>query len=166
MTNKFYIFWIVGVVVVSLLYLLTEKLSLKVLKIKVGKVTFESAKIALERLSAWTTWLTGLQTAAMAAMALLIKGKENTLTEVQTKYGFFVLLFFGASVILSTWLLSSIPSAQMRLDNTGTAEEKNDIYRMKIFSFIPFTIGRFSGIVHAYFLIGVIFFALFIFSLF
>lgn len=115
MPNKFYLFWIAGVVIVSLSYLLTEKVHL---------------------------------------------------TETQTKYGFFVLLFFGASIILSTWLLSAVPSAQIRLNNSGTPDAQNDIYRMKIFSFIPFTIGRFSGIVHTYFLIGVIFFALFIFSLF
>lgn len=166
MTDTFYFFWIAAVVIASLVYLLTEKVSLKIFKIKADKVTFESAKIALERLSAWTTWLTGLQTAAMAAMALLIEGSEIPLTEIQTKYGFFVLLFFGASIVLSTWLLSSIPSAQMRLNNTGTPDEQNDIYRMKIFSFVPFTIGRFSGVVHTYFLVGVIFFALFIFSLF
>jgi len=166
MPNKFYLFWIAGVVIVSLLYLLTEKLALKIFKVKADKVTFESAKIALERLSSWTTWLTGLQTAAIGAMALLVKGRKVQLTAVQTKYAFFVLLFYGTSIILSTWLLSSIPSAQMRLNNSGSPDEQNDIYRMKIFSFIPFTIGRFSGIVHTYFLIGVIFFALFIFSLF
>ena len=92
MTDKFYLFSIAGVVIVSLFYLLTEKLSLKILKIKADKVAFENAKIALERLSAWTTWLTGLQTAAMAAMALLVKGMKEPLTETQTKYGFFVLL--------------------------------------------------------------------------
>jgi len=166
MENKFYFFWISGVVIFSLVYLLTEKLSVKVLKIKADKVTFESAKIALDRLGTWTTWLTGLQTAAMAAMALLVKDRKIPLTLPQTHYGFFVLLFFGTSIILSTWLLSSIPSAQMRLNNSGSPDEQNDIYRMKIFSFIPFTIGRFSGIVHSYFLIGVVFFAVFIFSLF
>lgn len=166
MTYKFYCSWIAGVILISLLYLLTEKLSVKVLKIRADKVSFDSAKVALERLSAWTTWLTGLQTAAMAAMALLVKEQDRPLTDLQIKYGFFVLLFFGASIILSTWLLSSIPSAQLRLKNTDIADEQNDIYRMRIFSFIPFTIGRFSGIIHTYFLIGVIFFALFIFSLF
>jgi hypothetical protein len=166
MSNKFYLVWIVIVIAASLVYLLTEKISLKVFKIKADKVAFESAKTALERLSGWVTWLTGLQTAAMAAMALLIKDKEKPLTDHQTEYGFFVLLFFGASIVLSTWLLSSIPSAQLRLNESTTPDEKNDIYRMKIFGFVPFTIGRFSGIIHTYFLIGVIFFALFIFSLF
>jgi hypothetical protein len=166
MTVIFYLLWIASVVIITLSYLLTEKLSLKVLKIKADKVTCENAKIALERLAAWTTWLTGLQTAAMAAMALLVNGRTVPLTDLQTMYGFFVLLFFGTSIILSTWLLSSLPSAQMRLSNTIAPVEQNDIYRMKIFSFIPFTIGRFSGIVHTYFLIGGIFFALFIFSLF
>jgi hypothetical protein len=166
MESSDYFLWIACVIIVSFLYLFTEKLSMKVLKIKADKVTFESAKIALERLSAWTTWLTGLQTAAMAAMALLLKGRVEPLTKLQKNNGFFVLLFFGTSIILSTWLLSSIPSAQLRLKKSEDPEDENDIYRMKIFSFIPFTIGRFSGIVHTYFLAGIVFFALFIFSLF
>jgi hypothetical protein len=145
---------------------MAEKLSLKLLSIKYSRVTAASAKVALERISSWATWLTGLQTAAMAAMALLIKDRTVALTDVQKNYGFFVLIFFGASIILSTWLLSSIPAIQLRLKEGDEPDEQNDIYRMKLFSFIPFTLGRFSGIVHSYFLIGVIFFALFIFSLF
>lgn len=147
MSNQFYLLCIVAVFILTMVYLLTEKASLKILKIKKDKVSFENAKIALERLSAWTTWLTGLQTAAMAAMALLVKDKQKPLPDDVMSYGFFSILFFGASVILSTWLLSSIPSAQMRLNKSDMPDEQNDIYRMRIFSFIPFTIGRFSGIV-------------------
>ncbi len=166
MHTSFYLFWIAAVFVLSLLYLLTEKISLKVLKIKKEKVSFENAKIALERLSTWTTWLTSLQTAAMAAMGLLVKDSAKPLPPLVTKYGFFALLFFGASIVLSTWLLAAFPSAQLRLNKSDVEDETNDIYRMKIFSFIPFTIGRFSGIVHTYFLAGMVSFALFVFSLF
>lgn len=166
MTSAHYFLAIAGTFGATLVYLMTEKLSVKLLNLKSDKVSFESAKLALERLGTWTTWLTGLQTAAMAAMALLVKEKDKPMPEIQKAYGFFALLFFGASIILSTWLLSSIPSAQMRLSKDDEPNEQNDIYRMKIFSFIPFTIGRFSGIVHTYFLLGVVFFALFIFSLF
>jgi len=88
------------------------------------KVVYENAKEALNNIGTWTTWLTGLQTAAIASMALLIKDKVKPLTEIQTNYGFFTLLFFGSSIILSTWLLSAIPSIQQRLINSKNPEKK------------------------------------------
>ncbi|MBO9621066.1 MAG: hypothetical protein J7539_18770 [Niabella sp.] len=154
--------WVFIVFCFSIIYLLIEKFP----KTQKASVLYDNAKIALEKISVWTTWLTGLQTASMAAMALLTKDKTCTLTEIQKNNGFFVLLFFGASVILSTWLLSSIPSVQQRLVNSNIPDKANDIYEMPIFSFVPFTLGRFSGLIHTYFLIGMVFYALFIFSLF
>ena len=166
MVHLNYSIFIISVFIISMAYLFTEKLSIKIFKMGQSKVVYENATEALKNVSTWTTWLTGLQTAAIASMALLTKDKIIPLTEVQKNYGFFTLLFFGASIILSTWLLSAIPSIQQRLINSTTPEKENDIYRMKIFSFIPFSLGRFSGLVHTYFLIGIIAFALFIFSLF
>jgi len=88
------------------------------------------------------------------------------LNDQQKLYAFFVLLFFGSSIILSTWILSSIPSIQQRLVLSDEPETENDIFELTIFSFVRYTLGRFSGLVHTYFLIGVIFYALFIFSIF
>lgn len=126
------------------------------------EVTFDNGKLALDRLKDWATWITGLQTAAMAVMGLLAKGNTGILlTDNQKWSGFWALLFFGVSVILTTWILSSLPSVQQRL--FAAPSKKNDVFEQNIFSHIPFRLGRFFGIMHTYCLIGFIFFSLFIY---
>ena len=162
MANSTYLLITAGVFLFSIIYLYLGKIVYKLFKIKSDAVTYESSKEALGRIANWTTWLTGLQTAAIAVMGLLFKDPSPNLKI----YGFFAILFFGASIILATWLLSSLPSIQQRLINSKEPDERNDIYMMKIFSFIPFRLGRFSGLVHTYFLFGIVFYALFIFEIF
>ena len=139
-----------------------DKVFLRLFNVNKDSVSYSSANLALDRIEKWTTWLTGLQSAAIASMGFLINGNRHK--EDLIVYGFFALLFFGASIILSTWLLSSLPSIQQRLSDTDKSDVNNDVYMMKIFSFIPFRLGRFAGLVHTYFLVGIIFFALFIFK--
>jgi len=160
-----YPFWTIIVILFSVIYLVTDKFVKRIFKITPTKVSYENAKNALDKICSWTTWLTGIQTAAIAAMPLL-GSKDQPFSVVSKNYGFSVLLLFGASIILSTWLLSSIPSIQQRLNNSTTSTGVNDIYEMRLFSRIPVTLGRFAGLVHTFFLIGIIFFALFIFSRF
>lgn len=162
MENSTYLLFIIAVLTFSIIYLLLGKVFLKYFEVKNDAVTYESAKEALNRIANWTTWLTGLQTASIAVMGLLFKSPSNHLKI----FGFFAILFFGVSIILATWLLSSLPSIQQRLVNSKEPDEKNDIYMMRIFSFVPFRLGRFSGLIHTYFLLGIVFYALFIFEIF
>jgi hypothetical protein len=163
MANSTYLIFTAGLLIFSVIYLVAGKFVYKFFKIKSDPITYESSKEALNRIASWTTWLTGLQTGAIAVMGLLFKPPSTNHLKI---YGFFAILFFGASIILATWLLSSLPSIQQRLVDSKEPSEKNDIYTMKIFSFIPFRLGRFSGLVHTYFLIGIVFYALFIFEIF
>ena len=109
-------------------------------------VTYKNAIHALDRISSWTTWLTGLQTAAIASIALFYE--DRTLTKSETILGFGTLLFFGTSILLATWLLSSLPSIQQRLvgnENENIASKENDIYSKAIFHFVPIRMGGFAG---------------------
>lgn len=163
MQTKSYIIWIVAVFVSSIIYLLLDKLIIKLFKSSNDSVTYENAKEALSLIANWTTWLTGLQTAAIAAMGFLFDKHPNN--QLKT-YGFFVLLFFGTSIILTTWLLSSLPSIQQRLIDSKIPDSRNDIYMVRMFSSIPIRLGWFTGLVHTYFLVGIISFALFVFEMF
>ena len=137
------------------------------MKIKKQKVTYDSAKTTLDRLSSWTTWITGLQTAGMAGIGLLIKD-FGTMTDDLKRYTFFSLLFFGASIIIATWLLSALPSIQQGLVPTNEGEvgdERNDVYMANLYSFVSLRFGRFTGLVHTYFLAGIVSFGFFVFEL-
>lgn len=160
------------IIIGSLLHLLRWKpLNLKIL-LRAFKerhtplpVTYDNAVQALDRMASWTTWLTGLQTAAIAAVGLLFKDRE--LSDYDKYYGFGTLLFFGSSILLATWLLSSLPSIQQRLvkkEKENTTFQENDIYTKEIFHFIPIQMGGFAGLIHTYFIIGIIFFTLSVFS--
>lgn len=159
---NFYTVCIIVVALFSVLYLYFHKPFYKALKAKVHPVTYENAHASLDRMEKWATWLTGLQTGAMAAIGFLRKGEA--LQPDLVKAAFLSLLFFGASIVLATWLLSALPSSQQRLKNTGTATTENDIYILNIFTFIPIRLGRFAGLIHTYFLLGIICFAYFVFQ--
>jgi len=162
MQTSTYLIFIAGALIFTFSYLFLGRYFFKIVELKNDSVTYESAKEALNRIATWTTWLTGLQTASIAAMGFLFKSHTNQNTQI---FGFFTLLFFGLSIILSTWLLSSLPSIQQRLIDSKDPDPRNDIYMMTIFSYIPLKLGRFSGLVHTYFLFGVISFASFIFQI-
>jgi hypothetical protein len=164
MNHVNYSFWLMAVGIFTVIYFSMDRVFLGMAKIKISEVTYENAKNSLDRLATWTTWLTGLQTAAIAAMGLLFK--QPTSSRHLLDYGFFTLLFFGSSIILATWLLSSLPAIQLGLINSTEANPKNDIYMLQIFTFVPLRMGRFTGLIHTYFLAGIVFFALFIFEIF
>lgn len=162
--------WIIALLGFTVCYIYLDSFFLRLMKIKKQKVTYDSAKTTLDRLSNWTTWLTGLQTAGMAAIGLLLKNFGTPSDDLKT-YTFFSLLFFGTSIIIAAWLLSALPSIQQGLIPTKEGEEgdeKNDVYMANLYSFVALRFGRFgrfTGLVHTYFLAGIISFGLFVFEL-
>ena len=159
--------WVLSLFGFTVLYIFLDSAFIKLLHIKKKKVTYDSAKATLDRLASWTMWLTGLQTAGMAAIGLLIKN-FGTPSDDLKNYTFFSLLFFGASIVIATWLLSALPSIQQSLVPTREGEdgdESNDVYMANLYSFVPLRFGRFTGLVHTYFLAGILSFGLFVFEL-
>jgi hypothetical protein len=127
----------------------------------------ENANKALDRVKDWTTWMAGLQTAALATIAALCKKDKGpiSLSPMQQNPAFFALLFLGLSIILSTWILSSLPSIQLRLPEAKSDQgfsAMNDIYIQPLYTEVPFKLGPLTGITHTYCLLGFIFFAIFL----
>jgi hypothetical protein len=127
----------------------------------------EHAIKALDRVKDWTTWLAGLQTAALAAMAALCRRDKGALylSPSQQNPAFFALLFLGLSIILSTWILSALPSIELRLPETNariTFSIENDIYVQRLYRDIPIKLGPLTGIAHTYCLLGFVSFAIFL----
>jgi hypothetical protein len=144
------------IILLTILWLLIDHR----IKRKHLSTSIDAATKALDKVSAWTTWISSLETAAIAAIGFLYAGHKAT--EDVKNYAFFTLLFFGSSILLATWLLCCTPSMQMRLNSkTGTS---NDIYEMDIFQSLPLRFGSFSTLVHTYFVTGIIFFSLFIYA--
>ncbi len=123
--------------------------------------TYESAVEAVNRISSFTTWITGLQTGAIAAMGFIFKDR-GAIPELYQFCGIFTLSFFATSIILATFLLCGLPSVQLRLSKDKISIGGNDVYKMAIFDSFPIKVGRLGNFIHVYFLIGIIFFSLFI----
>ncbi len=153
----------------SLSYLLVEFRFMKYINksyFEKQPTAYESATEAIKHISSWTNWMSGLATAALAAILVILK--DFKISDANSKcYAYLAALFLGSSLILSTWLMSCLPSVQQRLKkkdgDKDTPLEDNDIYFLPIFDFLKFfRLGKFSGLIHFYFIIGILFLGIFI----
>jgi hypothetical protein len=74
--------------------------------------TYAGARDALDRLADWAKWMSGIQTASLASIGLLAKGRtgaEDDPAVVAT------VLLMGAALFCSAWVLSSLPSIALRI---------------------------------------------------
>ena len=148
----YFVYISVVLVAVSILYLYVKR---NVDTERLTPVTFENAQEALNRMSSWATWLTGLQTAIIAGLGLIFKDYNQT--DLSKTLGLFTITFLGFSIALSTWLLSGFPSVQLRFNTEKDLKSTaNDIYEMHIFSFIKVKIAPLVTLIHSYFFFGMI----------
>jgi hypothetical protein len=128
----------------------------------VHEAPLDNAHRAIERLEKWATWLSGLQTAAMAALGVVAKGLQ--LSEFEKTLGFFAFIFFGSSIFVCTLVLGALPTIQLRL--TDPPSSKNDIYHEYGVGGLPVPIWFLAGLQHMYFFLGMGCFAIFLFKSF
>lgn len=126
--------------------------------------TRDDALEALKLMKDWGVWLTGVQTAAIAALGAFFR--EHSFPDSAK----FAVLFFTASIVADTVLLAGLPSIVLRLKReqtngtTSTSDDPaltNDIYEMSTFADSRY--GRRAGAVyvvsHVYFVLGILAFA-------
>lgn len=137
-------------------------------------VTREDAVESVKLMKDWGVWLTGIQTAAIAAIGAFFRGAP---LPPPAKLA---VLFFTVSILMDTILLAGLPSIVLRLkrtvslppDTLGIAQgsntqsteagsTENDIYELRLFASSVY--GRRAGAVyvvsHIYFVLGIIAFA-------
>ncbi len=105
--------------------------------------------------------MAGLSTGAIGMVGYIAKNKP-TFSTWQQIFAFYSLLFFGASILLSTYVLSCLPTLFYRINPAESLE--NDIYHKPIFVFSRLRLGPLAGLKHAYFLMGVLSISLLIYS--
>lgn len=155
------VIWTITIVVASFLYVRFKNAEGEPANIK-----YELAKDAIDKIKDWGIWLTSLQTAAIGALGLIVSGENYQPDDYEKVTAFFSLVFFATSILLSTWILSSLPSIIMRLDTSTEGSTTNDIYHMDIYSFISIKLGPMTGLKHFLFIVGVVFFTSFIYHRF
>ena len=133
-------------------------------------VSLDCARLALGELQKWGTFLIGLQTTAIGAIGLFLKGmplgtstaSSELVSPCLLTVASIAVMFFAASVLVATWLLSAIPSVHLRLRDEVCAA--NDVFHLSLFpqSKRP-EIGPMTGLQYILFSLGVVMFAVFIY---
>ncbi len=156
-----FLFFIIALLVVAIV---VDKVTKQCAGTQPHRVTRSDAKEALDRMKDWATWLSGLQTGAIAAIGFL---KESDLQEDWTALYHFCGIMsagaFAASVFGLTWLLGSLPSIQQRLGvSRGSPHTDNDIYHQSLFVARPtLKLQWVAAFSHYFGIVGFLFLVLF-----
>ena len=117
--------------------------------------TREGAKVALDHLQEWAKWMSGIQTAALAALGLLLFKEDTKRLLINTKWETlaavctFVLL--GTALFASSWILSSLPSLAVRIyshPDLPSLAPYYDIYEQRLFGWFPLSVGYLLTLQH------------------
>lgn len=119
-------------------------------------VQYEAAVESAKLMKDWSTWMTGIATAAIAANGVLTRGA------VDITFAQISIAMFCVAIVINAWLLGSLPSIIARLKYADISID-NDIYELPIFSFLPrkfFRLGFVAGVQHLVFVVAVYAFAM------
>jgi hypothetical protein len=152
-----YFYWTFGFLLFTLVYLLIPRAWFTMPQRL--SVSQDQATDALDRVNSWTTWLVGIQVAAIGFMGFLLKEGKCAIDADARLAGFFCLLCFGGSILLGSFLVQGLPSMTLRLKQGTTP--KNFVFENHIFGFWSPRLGTIYSLLHTYFIAGLCFFSLF-----
>jgi hypothetical protein len=134
-----------------------------------------SGPAALDALKEWSAWLVSIQ-AAVLGLATFIIGRNGLVPATGSKWGRRFLIWsvvaFAASIFFATWVLGSIPSILLRIEDNPTTD---NFYHMPIagapgfetlYQSLPewarymLQLWAFTAAEHLLFLTGIFFFVL------
>lgn len=96
---------------------------------------------ALKHIGEWSKWMSGIQTATIAGLALLVMNEDTVrIHRLPDSASFFALAgfgFLGIALFFNAWAISSLPSQAIRLyvDFPNDRKlESNDVYEQPLYS--------------------------------
>lgn len=122
--------------------------------------SYEAAIAAIDKMKDWGIWMAGISTGAIAAVGVLLP-KKGFIDDWHRFAAILTVMLFGGSVLVSTWLMATLPSLHLRL-RKGEASE-NDIYEQKIFWFVNARIGLLATLQHLLFMLAIVAMAFFLY---
>jgi hypothetical protein len=117
------------------------------------------AVAAIDKMKDWGIWMAGISTGAIAAIIGVLFAKIRCVNNWHRFAATLAVVLFGASVVVSTWLMETLPSLHLRLRENESPE--NDIYEQKIFWLINVRIGFLAALQHLLFMMAILAFAVF-----
>jgi hypothetical protein len=108
----------------------------------------------------WGIWMAGISTGAIAAIGALLP-KTGWIDDWHRIAAILAVMLFGASILVSTWLMATLPSLHLRLRKSESPE--NDIYEQKIFWLVNVRVGLLAALQHLFFTLAIVAFAFFLY---
>jgi len=121
--------------------------------------SYEAAVAAIDKMKDWGVWMAGISTGGIAAVGALFPKSGSD--DWHTFAAILALMLFGASVLVSTWLMATLPSLHLRLRNAESPE--NDIYEQKIFWLVNARVGILAVLQHLLFMMATVAFTFFLY---
>ena len=126
--------------------------------------TKDAALVALLHIREWAKWMSGIQTATIASLLYLVfdrnSGAMRPLREAVRFVSLVALVFLGAGLFSSAWVLSSLSSHALRLGNicAPALSKKFDIYETGAFGWTPdwLTLGYLLSVTHWLWAVGLL----------
>lgn len=106
--------------------------------------TKDGALTAISHIQHWAQWMAGIQTAALAGLALMVFDDKapvlRPLPEPAPLFALASLLYLGAALFCSAWVMSSLPSQTIRIHahqgKNSDLCEHFDVYEQKLYEAI------------------------------
>lgn len=106
--------------------------------------TLDGAVLALGHMEEWAKWMSGIQTAALGALGLLILKDAQKAAELRSTFevtcAIMTFVALGAGLFCSAWVLSSLPSMAIRLHSFPFEEDARcvqyDIYEQPLYGWL------------------------------
>lgn len=118
------------------------------------KVDPSRIKDSLTLMKDWASWMAGIQTALLGAIAYLL---QDALPADKLLPAVSLTTFVGIAVLSSSYVLASIPSVMLRIPPGKECSEKFDIYEMPLFNWTTkLTLGYVAAIQHVFWFLGIL----------
>ena len=127
----------------------------------------DSARTALGQIQTWAQWMAGIQTAAIGAIGAIASPTAASPTVVVTArpWGIASFIFLSLGLYFSAWVLSSVPSINIRLGrlSKNVSSKEFDIHCWPSFTWPGgrFSLGLLMGLQHWCWALGLACFGVF-----
>ena len=118
------------------------------------KVHPSRVKDAMSLMKDWATWMSGIETAILGALGYLV---QHGVKESLVFPAVCVVTFVGFALIASSYLLASIPSVLLRVEENSSlpASTNFDVYEKPLFNWTTkITLGYVAALQHVFWFLG------------
>jgi len=122
----------------------------------------EGAVLALSYFQEWAKWMSGIQTAALGGLALLVfQDDTKVLKSMSGPQKFFSLsafVFLALGLFLAAWILSSLPSLAVRIYHRDSPDRhvQYDVYEQGVYGWSKVKVGYLTTAQHWFWAFGLL----------